>query len=1056
MKKAIAITALFLAAFIVLTWTNNANAVTCQDIQSGNVVNGSLKRACNAKVRTGALWLSGNSSSEYLWPGASYDTNKGKVTVYLRGAIICGIHCEGPSQATYVKLVRGSNYIGGASIDNYENYGAFSGVPTSFLRPEAKRNGGSITASAYAITLDLDKMKELEGNNYTIKNGRRLYQLDIQAYRCMQGTYPSMGSTYCDSDTVKLDVSVPLSKYTLSAYAVTTNGDNLNNGSPIDSKTVNETSTASVTRTSISDYTFKGWATTKENAKKGTYFITTNTGAAAYLSGSSSPKETYNIKSLTKNSTIYAVYEHKSFQANATVAGSSTAYSAEDKSINKNVNCNNITKGCSVNFSFNMKRIAGAGATTYSILTKPVGETKYRNVKANQSFNPKSNNSAQQVGETYKGTIKPGESVCYRIVFHPYGKYNAETTKSATACVYGIATLNSGISLNVERNDLEQTQGTIFVKPGDIIKLIGSYTPLAQYVVGLKPKELIVGSKTDTSSGAIETRFKKLTGSDWVNEFAIQFKNNCKKTVPGVPGSTNSLFDSVFCEIDSGDVGNSFTAIAKTNFSSGRISPKSSKIGYNSSVGFSATVDPSSISSAKSIIVPYNFVNTTNVESCDKAADPSCGNKAVTLYSGESANIYFRYIVNPKENELTTNSKSEKYATSVSNPKWKIRICVVSTNECTETSEESEASINISTDDMYTGKSSQKSTSVVIPDVPAGTEIRVYSAVYPANSGADDNYTEPEGNKDWAWSSPKSFYVAKRPSLQVWGGNIYSSGTINTSITKKKKYFNPDSASEDKMDTGTFIFGSWGELGIISGGEVNGLASGAGYANQLGVSKTDYCFVSTLSFANNNCSSGTTGLLGISSSFTKLDDDKNTVIEKLTNNAENITEYSNIDALPEEINENSGIILIQNKSGEINITKSILYNGSYTSLETIPKVVIYAKNININCEVTRIDALLIATDTVNTCSDISKNEENSEVDWNDKKASTQLRVNGAIITNKLEANRTYGAARGANSGIPAEIINFDPSLYLWGKNETKTDSNSAFTSVYQHELSPRL
>lgn len=111
---------------------------------------------------------------------------------------------------------------------------------------------------------------------------------------------------------------------------------------------------------------------------------------------------------------------------------------------------------------------------------------------------------------------------------------------------------------------------------------------------------------------------------------------------------------------------------------------------------------------------------------------------------------------------------------------------------------------------------------------------------------------------------------------------------------------------------------------------------------------------------------------------------------------------------------------------------------------------IYAEgDIAIECEVGEIDALLIAEGTVKTCG----NSDNV----NSRKNSNQLKIFGAVLANKLEANRTYGAATGANSVVPAEIINFDPSLYLWNKaaedyDETVTGGLEAVTVV---EVAPR-
>ena len=59
-------------------------------------------------------------------------------------------------------------------------------------------------------------------------------------------------------------------------------------------------------------------------------------------------------------------------------------------------------------------------------------------------------------------------------------------------------------------------------------------------------------------------------------------------------------------------------------------------------------------------------------------------------------------------------------------------------------------------------------------------------------------------------------------------------------------------------------------------------------------------------------------------------------------------------------------------------------------------------------------------------------------------------------TNKLFFNRTYGAATGVNSKVPAEIVNYDTSTILWGR--AKSDPNNEhknLTAVYTHEIAPR-
>jgi hypothetical protein len=348
---------------------------------------------------------------------------------------------------------------------------------------------------------------------------------------------------------------------------------------------------------------------------------------------------------------------------------------------------------------------------------------------------------------------------------------------------------------------------------------------------------------------------------------------------------------------------------------------------------------------------------------------------------------------------------------------------------------------------------------VTIPDVPAGSKICFQSLVYPKDSGNDTNlnskYYDESNLDNWAFSGETCFVVAKRPSLQVWGGNIYSSGGINTSIAAK--------TIEGDLHT----FGSWGELGIISGGAVTGMASGAGYgysgpnsaANPGGAKGNNFCEASPLSFANNDCQNKETGSLDIS--FGGLSNDSDFITQALANENANIrNRYSSFSDFESDFNDgeieiDSGTVFISNPEDNIDIDKNVKYTGNYTSLDSIPKVVIYAKNVNISCKVSRIDALIIATGTVKTCSNGGN--------INSKDRSNQLIVNGAIIAKELEADRTYGAGAGTDpetgnnySIIPAEIINFDPSLYLWGKFRSESDPSKSLKTTYSRELPPRF
>ena len=222
-----------------------------------------------------------------------------------------------------------------------------------------------------------------------------------------------------------------------------------------------------------------------------------------------------------------------------------------------------------------------------------------------------------------------------------------------------------------------------------------------------------------------------------------------------------------------------------------------------------------------------------------------------------------------------------------------------------------------------------------------------------------------------------------------------------------------------------------------------------------GSDKTNFCDRIPLTIANDPCNNNSgTGTIGSAASTNQAANDKTKTLNKLMADNEdlNSADYSysagNLSVGTVNVTETDGKIKVFYAAGNVNIDGDIVYAGSYSDLKQVPKVVVYAgENIVISCNVNRIDALLIADREVKTC----------DSDNTDAKAnSNQLVVNGAIVTNKLVPNRTYGAASGANSVIPAEIINFDPTLYLWGGLKDENNSqNRKFDVAYTHELAPR-
>lgn len=770
---------------------------------------------------------------------------------------------------------------------------------------------------------------------------------------------------------------------------------------------------------------------------------------------------------------------------------------------------------------------------------------------------------------TYDGTsselpkLLPGTLLCEQLYFGNKGQY-------AKACAYAKDEPpqkfqgGAGLHLGVRNNSLNENDFVkqVYAKPGDSVTFKADYQSDAQQFANDTSADKV----QINGGGLIESNGNPLSSflSPWNNAFNVkrflgvsgQRRVSWNKDYKYDTGdSSGHMEQNSYDEIGLEDAGTSIDERASTDDNGNvRTTPKDvstwveeipiefedeGKTIKETIHKLVANINTEEMADEAYVRVPYNFRNTTRVTTEDDI-----------VYAGESKTINYDYIINPRENQFTTsNYPSEKYATIVRNPKWKVQLCEndgCSTGSWMDTTVQS-ASQYIP--DLHNGRTIAQKTTLSIRDLPAGSTVCVRSGVYPATSGDPRNYSNANGDGQWAYSAPKCFTVAKKPSLQVWGGNIYSLSGINTHVSKKTNLSGVSGYSYDiNRDSARRAFGSWGEQGVIvANGGTTGFSSGAsmGYndnGNALNVggggtatglggsSKIELCSRVPESFSN--ISSGVDCLgdgpiqgIGIDTVASTIDSQKNDVIGRLVGdtggnnwsndinggtpierkvlegNVQTNISYSYASGGDHEVGdgaireltldgEKTRVFAVRN--GSITINSNIKYaDASHTSLEGSPKVVIVAigenSSIRISCNVTRIDGLLVTDGKVDTCYDMSDNERNALERvteskngslFNDStrgtfnaivaKSSNPLKINGAVIADKLEAKRTYGAATGLNSIVPGEIINFDPTLYLWGKiitpqtseggnNDNKKDlEEGELTITTQHEIAPRL
>ena len=474
--------------------------------------------------------------------------------------------------------------------------------------------------------------------------------------------------------------------------------------------------------------------------------------------------------------------------------------------------------------------------------------------------------------------------------------------------------------------------------------------------------------------------------------------------------------------------------------------------------------------------IPFSFALRNDVKIPD------------TVFAGEKTTISgFNVGIESRENGLVGAS----YATGVQNVKMKV-FGLVSTDDLSgkggrEAGDEDQCAsyqwrdvygiydgkcaelVSMTDDYLDVDEEAGFSNRIVdVFDVPAGYYFCVAGAVYPAGSGSNLNNYDPEGNHKWKVSNFDCALIGKKPSIQVWGAGLYTANKIALPLAEKRivnGVLNDLGLETEFRGTATanVAFGSWVEQNIVANGLVAHLASGAadGLAGSM-VSRTkdgldgSYsssalgsdvdCVLSPLTMPNDKCSvvSSPGGTAGSMNKPT----DKSAITARFVegNNADFMVHNEcSISGTPSFAEKKTHVYKCDNKftiSGDV-----AYFDNTYTSLIDVPKIIIHAKNIEIGCGVSQVDAVLIADDTVNTC---------NNDDVNSIERANQLVINGSVIANKMVANRTYGGARGANSGVPAEIVNYDTSLYLWGSPRADVSGSGKLETVYQTELSPRF
>lgn len=329
---------------------------------------------------------------------------------------------------------------------------------------------------------------------------------------------------------------------------------------------------------------------------------------------------------------------------------------------------------------------------------------------------------------------------------------------------------------------------------------------------------------------------------------------------------------------------------------------------------------------------------------------------------------------------------------------------------------------------------------VDVGDLPVGTRICFALSVQPRSNSSNQ----------WAHSVPVCTVVGKKPKVQIWGGDLSVRGEIETSTTRK------DVSGQTKT------FGSWVEYGVFAVGTIDRFASGAGLNDQISNdqeawSKFTFANVDTTgspSFGEFTSAAGFRPLSNAAAFFKSLPNQSPVGSGSVdlgslgfaTGSPAQVRTAGDLTITGGAIPAGRSVVIVA--TGTVTITGNITYtDDTLGSVGAIPQVVIIADTIRVQDTVSRIDAWLVAENTINTCFNFTGN-------LTSEKCGAVLEVNGPVVTNHLLLNRTAGSGSGEESDDPAERFNLRPDAFLWARLQAA--GNSKAQTVYTVELPPRF
>ncbi|MBR3256992.1 hypothetical protein IKG02_01730 [Candidatus Saccharibacteria bacterium] len=281
--------------------------------------------------------------------------------------------------------------------------------------------------------------------------------------------------------------------------------------------------------------------------------------------------------------------------------------------------------------------------------------------------------------------------------------------------------------------------------------------------------------------------------------------------------------------------------------------------------------------------------------------------------------------------------------------------------------------------------------------------------------------------------------VSKNPTMHVLGAGVGTNGGVVTSST------------ESLIGDVTNYIGSWTDLETIANtGTIRKFSSGKSLlAKRTETSPISECKVFPLTIANDKCNTehklGESGISLSGEMISKLLARYRGVSGTVNLGDKSVVEAADVAGAEVEqgdetptVHKLQGTTFIYSETGrDITINTNIYVGNSGVQFSNgvLPQVIIVNSggNINIAEGVTHLDAWIIASGTVNTCTTST----GGSIDLSADTCANQLTITGPVVGANIRPRRTYGADTEDFSKFidGAEIFDLNPGAYIFGANE---------------------